>query len=1510
MSREWSHRSRWSLAAVLIVVAVMTMSSLVAGASLGGASVAGAVAATSPVAPASHATPAATNTGTTSTDLGGNTVPVGGSVGVTLPNAIPSNYTRAIPLELSAFEYSPTLIFAGEGVTFITGTTTGGVPPYTSSWTFWNSAGAELGTANGDSASFAFAAAGNYTVFNNIVDGVGNTGSWNETLTVYAPLQITVSGPSTVTTNQNLTIRYAITGGDGFYCLNWTNGYSTSSPYGGNSCPNYPTLPLDYAGVPATGSVITHYPVPGTYQPTFVVTDATFPATYESSFYINVENSSTSAVTPPLGGWETTSIYSPATELYAPYASPIRANITTMPMTQTVDIVTFPTGGSGSYLLTLVWGDGTPNTQFTGPSFLNISWSTIPGYYTLHTYATPAIYQVAIFVNDSLGQSEKFVNVFTVTYVAPTVQLGYLTSNGASDTLSHLLGNTTFSTAPSDTLNIRISVDRATQGIFFWGSLYGGESPFTGSLSNTSVSGIQTVTGFYNPSSCDFNSGTGTCYTNVSGSDPWVRGYVFSTNIPGTYHFTLTMTDHVGNTAGANLIITVFSSGLSVDLTPLQTTIAVNNHVSFNATIWNVSIPAASATGQQNVTFTFYIGFGTAPTYGAYGDSHAAGVVIYTFTGAPGSTQCTNGCPVAPPLDSSFLSPSFAWKPYLVAGTFDANATVNYGLGFNDTTAVPADDYFVSPSTITVTAHPILVFWTTIPYPPDDYTGQSLMVTAHISGGDGVYSMYLKAGNGSRVWINNPTESLCTTINSTDSGKFCPAGYTPSTFADQNTTINAVVNNSFDPSNYYPSNSTFYYNITWFVWYPGDSSGAPGGVFGHYTFARDPGYGAFNLTGIIDIRVSAPLPLSVTLSVSEFSYAGDCYFAQAPDPAGAARLNDCAASGTHWTAYLNISGSVGPYDTSIFWSAGPGSIFAPLVNLTGSGPGITEPYCTGLGGNWTAGTCNYPTGIGYFVGSFAVFLMSVGDGTSASYVFSGVYVSPSSSSPGDYINAEHAIRATVTATGQTIPYFGNPTVTKIADTYGIPYIETSLILSTYNVVIPNSIAAQAPTFFGEYPNLQDYTYFWVLVNETGSLPVVVAYQNTTSDVARFYVPAGGDYTIYVTATSPVSGETAVASADFIAVVAPPLVTVLSSRAQVTLDRVSPTTPPANPYNAFAGDVDWGATGWVNISFAMPGANFTVNSVYDMTVGFSYTLGITVFDCQSGSWETYFYNMYQPNYYSSTLNVLAQGTLSNVSQQLTQIQQQIGDLNNSLQVSTATLASLIANGFATVENGILTIYDQGATILSTLETVNASIATVTSTAIYLNTTLGTIQTTLAGIQATLTSIQNGVVTLTTDVGTLTNTVNGLSATISQIEGNVVTINTKLGSVMATLGSINTTVTTTASGVSSLLGSMVTVTTDLGTLSGQVTGISNGVASIQTSLGTLNANVSAIKTDTGTIQTNTNQVTTYFIIVIVLVLVAIVAAVLAVVRVNSVARRLEESMRGSGGMTGGQQPPKQP
>lgn len=1522
MNRQSSYKSRWSLVAVLIVASLMTLSSVAAGAALGGFSGAAARATATTATPASHATPAATNTGTTSTDLGSNTVPVGGSVGVTLPNAIPTNYTRPVPLEPNPFSYSPTVIYAGSGVLFVTGGVTGGVPPYTSSWTFWNSAGSEIGTANGDSASFTFASAGTYTVVNNFVDGVGNTNSANATLTVYDPLRITVTPASTtVTTNTNLTLHYAITGGSGLYCLNWTNGYSTSVPYGDNSCPSYPSgqYPIGTDDlVPATGSNITHWPYPGSYQPTFVVTDDLTGATAESAFYINVNNNSVGVITPPLGGTEYTSLYAYPSQPYEPYASPIKANVTTMPMTDTTDIVAFPTGGSGNYAVTVVWGDGSPNTPATFFG-VNSSWSHVPGYYATHVYNTPAIYQIATFVNDSLGNSEKLVDVLTVTYVAPTVQIGYVTDNNASTyplTPTEVLKSLTFSKGPTNALNIAVSVARATQGFYIWGSLVGGESPFTGSLSNASstnpslntVTGIETTSGFSVPSSCfrgelfTILSPTPTCYTNVSSAIHWSPGgYVFATNVPGTYHFGLTMTDNVGNLAGASLNITVVPIGLSVLLTPHRAAgynIAAGGSVTFSATIWNVTVPASLTLGgypagesQTNVSFTFFSGIGPPPTYGAYGTRN----IWFTFNGPEAGGIVNSTIPFYVET-SAFLSA--ATVTYHVVGTFTANATVNYGQ-IQSFAPGPANGFFSFPSVIIVTAHGITVYFTTVPYPPDVYTGQSVLVTAHVTGGNGFYKMYTSGTQGragtQNVWIHDPNEVIAPSQNN--------SGHA------------SLVSNTV--TNFYASNSTYYYNLTWYVWYPAPSAAEPGGVFNFQGYMTDPTYSGFNLTFNINIQVSAPLPLSVSLNVSEFSYAGSCYFPQVATPFPQAE-NACAASGTHWTAYLNISGSVGPYETSIYFSAGPGSIFAPLVNLTGSGPGIDASYCVGVTGNFTGNTCNYPTGEYYFVGSFAAFVTAPGTGTSANYVFSGVYVSPTpTNSPGDYINAEHAIKATVTAEGQLIPVFGHPTQTVIADTYGIPYIITSLELSQSVVTIPNDIAAVAPTFFGEYPNLQQYTYFWELVNDTSM--TAVSFANTTSDAVSFYVPAGGDYTIYVIATSTISGESAAASMDFTAIVAPPLVQVISTRAQVQLDRVAPTSPPPNPYNAFAGEVTWGADGTVYISFGMPGANFTVNSIYAMDVTFSYTLGITVYGGYPGySWQTYFYNVYKPDYYSATLDVLAQGTLTNVTGGLAAISQQIANLNNTVSVSAATLASLITSGFASVNNGLLTIQDQGATIIASLASVNASIQTIGTNVITLQTDLGSISTTLSGIQATLATINGDVMTLTTDVGTLTTSVSALSASIATIQGNTVTILTDLGTVMATTASINTQVTTVGTSSSpTLLGRTVDIQTSLGSLSGTVAVLNATTASIQTAVGMLQVTANSIKSDTGSIQSNTNQVTTYFVIVIVLVLIAIVAAVLAVVRVNSVARRVEDAMQkqGSGGMggssggsAGSQQPPR--
>ncbi|MGC8585736.1 MAG: PKD domain-containing protein, partial [Thermoplasmata archaeon] len=148
------------------------------------------------ITPTSSATPANTNGSgkmQVSTDLGNNVTLVAGSIGITLPNAINKNYTTPAPVSPGTPGNAPTYVTVGESVLFTVSSATGGLPPYSYSWEFYNAAGTSYTTATGQSTWHIFNHAGTHKVVSIVTDGVGNTASTSYNVTVYNPLQITVT---------------------------------------------------------------------------------------------------------------------------------------------------------------------------------------------------------------------------------------------------------------------------------------------------------------------------------------------------------------------------------------------------------------------------------------------------------------------------------------------------------------------------------------------------------------------------------------------------------------------------------------------------------------------------------------------------------------------------------------------------------------------------------------------------------------------------------------------------------------------------------------------------------------------------------------------------------------------------------------------------------------------------------------------------------------------------------------------------------------------------------------------------------------------------------------------------------------------------------------------------------------------------------------------------------------------------------------------------------------------
>ena len=248
----------------------------------------------------------------------------------------------------------------------------------------------------------------------------------------------------------------------------------------------------------------------------------------------------------------------------------------------------------------------------------------------------------------------------------------------------------------------------------------------------------------------------------------------------------------------------------------------------------------------------------------------------------------------------------------------------------------------------------------------------------------------------------------------------------------------------------------------------------------------------------------------------------------------------------------------------------------------------------------------------------------------------------------------------------------------------------------------------------------------------------------------------------------------------------------------------------------------------------------------------------------------------------------------------------GNMTVSLSAINATVTS--------VSDGIVSLQTTLGAISTSIVDLNATVAGVAHGLVELSSAVGNLTVSLADLNATVATVANGVLTLTTDVGQIIVALADLNATVASIHGTMLTLITDMGEVQGTVASLNVTVTAVgvttaqiAANVNSLLGATADINTSVGIIQGKVIEISGSVAQVSTSLGTLTMNVSKLQGTANTIQSQTSStpnVTTYLIIVIVLAIIAIVVGLFAVMRVNAVARRLEDH---SSSTRPGQQPP---
>jgi len=159
------------------------------------------------------------------------------------------------PALTASFTFSPSNPNVGQTVSF-TGSASGGTPPYSSSWSFGDSA-----TASGSSTIYSYQAPGSYTVVLTVADSGGQTASSTDTVIVSNPppaaLTATFSyAPASPLVGRQVMFTASANGGTIPYSFSWSFGDGSIN----------------------SGSTATHvYSSAGTFNVTLIVTDSGSP---------------------------------------------------------------------------------------------------------------------------------------------------------------------------------------------------------------------------------------------------------------------------------------------------------------------------------------------------------------------------------------------------------------------------------------------------------------------------------------------------------------------------------------------------------------------------------------------------------------------------------------------------------------------------------------------------------------------------------------------------------------------------------------------------------------------------------------------------------------------------------------------------------------------------------------------------------------------------------------------------------------------------------------------------------------------------------------------------------------------------------------------------------------------------------------------------------------------------------------------------------------------------------
>ncbi len=650
----------------------------------------------------------------------------------------------------TSLSYSLTRPVVGESISF-SSIAAGGTPPYRFSWNFGDAASnAPGGTSLPNTMTHTYTNAGTYTVTVNATDTNDKIGMASATVTVAAPLAVTISGLSSGVDGTSVSFSAAASGGTSPYTFSWNFGDGTN---------------------PATGGKASHkYAVAGAYTVRVNATDAKGRlASASASITINA---------PPL-----------TVAVTASGSSEVGV---------AVNLTATASGGTQPYVsFTWDFGDGSAGS----------------GNSVAHVYATSGTYSVTVTVKDSAGVTATSpshsvaiaarLQVSSVHAVPNPSEAGYsisfsaTTSGGVSPvscnwnfgdgspvafgcSIAHVYANAAnFTATVTATDNLGVTVTNNTTitvspkltvavTASALNPVVGQSLTFTAATAN----GVGVAT-------CNWNYGDGATGTGCATT------HVYSTQ--GTFTAKVTATDALSVSATASVTVNIVSTlGVSLDaspnvteptVSPILTATAAGGTSPYTSYSWTfgdsttATTTAATTSHTYNSTGTFTATVTVADSAGKTAASSLSVTVNAKLTvievASPNPTEVGVAAGFTAPItggvgaatcrwafgDGSTASACFASHTYTSAGTFTTIVAATDALGVT-----------VTNSTIMAVGSKLTVTVTLSSSNP--VVGQSLTLTAAPSGG---------VGMGTCAWNfgDTTTGSGCLTTHTyTSSGTF------------------------------------------------------------------------------------------------------------------------------------------------------------------------------------------------------------------------------------------------------------------------------------------------------------------------------------------------------------------------------------------------------------------------------------------------------------------------------------------------------------------------------------------------------------------------------------------------------------------------------------------------------------------------------------------------------------------------------------------------------------------